>query len=97
MQIWRDQLWPDQPVVIRTKILAGDLPIRGKLNGNAPFQRDGAMTADPLVDGGRRHADPVGKDCLRANKFAGERYLVHTKTLASLNSKVNSQAIYSIA
>lgn len=55
------------------------------------------MTADPLVDGGRRHADPVGKDCLRANKFAGERYLVHTKTLASLNSKVNSQAIYSIA
>ncbi|WP_273702977.1 hypothetical protein [Candidatus Accumulibacter vicinus] len=73
------------------------MPIRGKLNGNAPFQRDGAMTADPLVDGGRRHADPVGKDCLRANKFAGERYLVHTKTLASLNSKVNSQAIYSIA
>ncbi len=55
------------------------------------------MTTDPLIDRGRRYTDQGGKLRLRPNNFAGLSYLVHFRTLAVLNSKVNSQANYSIA
>lgn len=84
---------PDRHPVGRPQVLARHGAVSCQLNSSTPFDWNGAVSADPLIDDRRGNADLFGERRLRSDDAASFLYRVHALSLAALNAKVNSPAI----
>ena len=75
------QVWPDVLVIMRAQVSAGNRTIRGALDSEAAFSRNGATEIAPLTDENRRDAkgpcDRCGGFAFRFGEVFAELHVVN--------------------
>lgn len=80
------------PIDVRAELFAGDLALRGPLDGWATLGWDWPVAADPLIHHRRCYTQQIGQRPLATQGLGRLLDWVHAATLAGLTTIVNSRA-----